>query len=155
MSYLKQTDEGLEISVVRAQRIYNNHQWPNPIVVKLENIEPALEPAKFETLPAELTGVNMVRFSSEIREMGSGKAHSICFEFRRRVSSLDKKAENPWARGKTMVISKVGDYSMDVKNDMFSSLIPKAEDTGSKPTASDVPKGIEFRARSYFNISVD
>ncbi|RLD71301.1 MAG: alpha-L-fucosidase [Bacteroidetes bacterium] len=37
-----QSSEGLTISVVRAQRIYNNHQWPNPIVVKLEHVEPAL-----------------------------------------------------------------------------------------------------------------
>ena len=38
-SHVKQTDEGLEISVVRAQRIYNDHKWPNPIVVKLEGVE--------------------------------------------------------------------------------------------------------------------
>jgi alpha-L-fucosidase len=40
----QQTDQGLKISVVRAQRIYNNHQWPNPIVVKLEGVNFA--PAK-------------------------------------------------------------------------------------------------------------
>lgn len=38
-SYLSQKDDGLHISVVRAQRVYNNHKWPNPVVVKLTNIE--------------------------------------------------------------------------------------------------------------------
>ncbi len=38
-SKVEQTEKGLEISIVRAQRIYNNHKWPNPIVVKLENVE--------------------------------------------------------------------------------------------------------------------
>ncbi len=38
-SRFKQTDAGLEISVVRAQRIYNDRTWPNPVVVKLENVE--------------------------------------------------------------------------------------------------------------------
>jgi len=33
------SDEGLVISVMRAQRIYNDRQWPNPIVVKLENVD--------------------------------------------------------------------------------------------------------------------
>ena len=33
------SDQGLLISVMRAQRIYNDRTWPNPIVVKLENIE--------------------------------------------------------------------------------------------------------------------
>ena len=34
----EQTEEGLEISVFRGQRIYNDRKWPNPIVVKLENV---------------------------------------------------------------------------------------------------------------------
>ncbi|MGD7654257.1 MAG: alpha-L-fucosidase [Verrucomicrobiales bacterium] len=38
-SRFEQKPEGLEISVVRAQRIYNNHSWPNTVVVKLENVE--------------------------------------------------------------------------------------------------------------------
>ena len=27
-------EQGVKISVVRAQRIYNNSKWPNPITVK-------------------------------------------------------------------------------------------------------------------------
>ena len=40
-SRFEQKEDGLHISVMRAQRIYNNHRWPNPIVVKLENIKAA------------------------------------------------------------------------------------------------------------------
>jgi len=36
---VKQTKEGMEISVMRAQRIYNDHKWNNPIVVKITNIQ--------------------------------------------------------------------------------------------------------------------
>ena len=35
---LKSKDNGIEISVMRAQRIYNDRKWPNPIVVKLEGV---------------------------------------------------------------------------------------------------------------------
>lgn len=38
-SRFKQKKSGLEISIMRAQRIYNNRQWPNTLVVKLENVE--------------------------------------------------------------------------------------------------------------------
>lgn len=38
-SKFKQTDKGLEISVMRAQRIYNNKRWTNTVVVKLDNVE--------------------------------------------------------------------------------------------------------------------
>ena len=34
----EQTGEGLKLFVFRGQRIYNDRKWPNPIVVKLENI---------------------------------------------------------------------------------------------------------------------
>jgi len=37
----EQEDGELRISVVRAQRLYNNHRWPNPVVVKLTDVEPA------------------------------------------------------------------------------------------------------------------
>jgi alpha-L-fucosidase len=33
-----QTEDGLLLSVMRAQRIYNDRKWPNPIVVKMENV---------------------------------------------------------------------------------------------------------------------
>jgi len=35
----KQKEEGLELSIVRAQRLYNNRSWPNAVVIKLENVE--------------------------------------------------------------------------------------------------------------------
>ena len=38
-TYFTQTDAGLEISAVRAQRLYNNSSWPNTVVVKLTDVE--------------------------------------------------------------------------------------------------------------------
>ena len=38
-STVEQTEDGLKISVVRAQRLYNDHKWPNPLVVKLEGVK--------------------------------------------------------------------------------------------------------------------
>ena len=31
----RQTDSGLHISAVRAQRLYNDRSWPNPVVLKI------------------------------------------------------------------------------------------------------------------------
>lgn len=36
----EQTADGLKISVVRAQRLYNNSGWPNPVVAKLTHVQP-------------------------------------------------------------------------------------------------------------------
>lgn len=37
---VEQQDDGLHLSVVRAQRLYNNHEWPNPVVVRLTRVQP-------------------------------------------------------------------------------------------------------------------
>jgi hypothetical protein len=36
--------------IIRAQRLYDNNQWPNPSVAKMEDMRPALTP------PAPSTG---------------------------------------------------------------------------------------------------
>ncbi|GMV90656.1 MAG: hypothetical protein AMXMBFR82_04340 [Candidatus Hydrogenedentota bacterium] len=38
----EQRDDGLHISVVRGQRLYNNHEWPNPVVVRMRKVEESL-----------------------------------------------------------------------------------------------------------------
>src|ERR1700733_110779 len=44
---------GLHIIAYRAQRLYTDRSWPNPIVVKLTNVEPAMYPPQVSTLRAE------------------------------------------------------------------------------------------------------
>ncbi len=38
----EQKDDGLHLDIMRAQRIYNNSRWPNPIIVKLTAVEPVI-----------------------------------------------------------------------------------------------------------------
>jgi len=42
----KQEADGLHVRVMRAQRLYNDRKWPNPVVVKLTNVTPALRPPR-------------------------------------------------------------------------------------------------------------
>lgn len=48
----QQTDTGLVVSVVKAQRLYDDHRWPNAVVVKLEQVEPAIGPVQVQTVSA-------------------------------------------------------------------------------------------------------
>jgi arylsulfatase A-like enzyme len=45
-SRLTQTTDGLSISVVRAQRLYNDHKWPNPVVVEITHAKRATTKSK-------------------------------------------------------------------------------------------------------------
>jgi alpha-L-fucosidase len=42
----KQQADGLHIRAMRAQRLYNDRQWPNPVVLKLTDVKPALPPPR-------------------------------------------------------------------------------------------------------------
>ena len=38
VSMIEATEQGIKFSVVRAQRLYNNNGWPNPVVVKIKGV---------------------------------------------------------------------------------------------------------------------
>jgi alpha-L-fucosidase len=81
-SRVKQTSEGLEISVVRAQRIYNANDWDNPIVVKLENVEPAMNPVKAITNKPVRVNPNLIKMSGEIENVTAGEELKVGFLYR-------------------------------------------------------------------------
>jgi alpha-L-fucosidase len=80
------TDEGLKVSVVRAQRIYNNHQWPNPIVIKLENVTPAFRPPAVSTQEANAAG----QLQGELHALGDDKELEVGFYYRLKPQTLNE-----------------------------------------------------------------
>jgi alpha-L-fucosidase len=78
----QQTEGGLELSVCRAQRLYNNHAWPNPVVVKLEHVKAAFEaPPYAETLPASEDEHGNVVFEGELLELAGADEVEVGFEY--------------------------------------------------------------------------
>lgn len=113
-AYFKQTPNGLEFDVVRAQRIYNNHKWPNPIIVKLENVQPAFQPATFKTLVV-VQNNNSVTFKAHIEALGNCKTYKIGFEYRPVKSTLDEDFVEKWTSSNFYPISTKGDFELEVK----------------------------------------
>jgi alpha-L-fucosidase len=60
------------LRAMHAQRLYNNRQWPNPVVIKLENVEAALEPPKIET---------GAPFEGELLSLGGADSVEVQFEY--------------------------------------------------------------------------
>jgi alpha-L-fucosidase len=116
MPYFKQTAEGLEFDVVKSQRMYTDSKWPNPIVVKLENIEPAFIPATFKTLRA-IRGNNSVIFKSHIEELGDCKNYKIGFEYRSVERSDEGSISGEWISSGFYPVSSKGDYELELKKD--------------------------------------
>ena len=49
-----QKDDGLHVSVMRAQRIYNNTRWPNPLVLKITRTPQAVNEVEIQADLAEV-----------------------------------------------------------------------------------------------------
>ena len=91
-----QKEDGLQISVVRAQRIYNDHKWPNPIVVKLENVQPALDPPFVNTIGASPAGQRMV-FKGALVKNGGGEKLEVGFMYRPYAGFAENLTGGGWS----------------------------------------------------------
>ncbi len=111
-----QTDEGLKISVVRAQRIYNNSRWPNPITVKLENVVPALDPPVVVTTAAQVSG-NVVSMTGNLAKKGDlATSVKVGFAFRSYAGFTENLYNTHWNTSEFIEISEEKDFSIDIHN---------------------------------------
>jgi len=97
VSLFEQKEDGLHVSVVNAQRIYNNNKWPNPITIKIENVEPALILPEYKTLKAKVeNGEIIVR--AEILKMGDSQQLNAHFEWREYAGFVENLYSTKWNR---------------------------------------------------------
>lgn len=85
----RQAPDGLHIRAMRAQRIYNDRKWPNPVVLKITSAKPAFTPpevseAKWRWDPAKRVAV----LEAELKSMSNQAALDVAFEYRS-VKGLD------------------------------------------------------------------
>ena len=109
----EQKKEGLEISVVRAHRIYNNHKWPNPIVVKLENVEPALDPPFVQTQDAE-AGKEKATLSGELVKTGNEESFEVGFLYRPYAGFAENLTGGEWKYSKFVKLNSMDKYSVEI-----------------------------------------
>jgi alpha-L-fucosidase len=114
-SRFEDKDDGLHISVVRAQRIYNNSKWPNPITVKLENVMPALDPPVVETIKGNVSE-NKVVLSGKLIKKGTVGSVKVGFEYRPYAGFIENLYSTNWEKTQLVEITKEGDFSIDIKD---------------------------------------
>jgi alpha-L-fucosidase len=89
---------GLHISCVRAQRIYNNHKWHNPVVLKVTNAVPALDPPVVVTRAAEVSGTdgNNLIFHGEVLKKGDATVLKTGFQYREYAGFVEELYSDDW-----------------------------------------------------------
>lgn len=115
-THFEQKTDGVHISCVRAQRIYNNNKWPNPIVLKLTNVEPALQPPLVETKKAEIVPMGnskKVMLTGKLTETGDAKKLKVGFEYREYAGFTEELNSSDWLQTETIEIGK-GEFGLKV-----------------------------------------
>ena len=98
-TYFAEEEDGLHISCVRAQRIYNNHKWHNPIVLKISNVEPAFEPPVVVTLDSRVTeqgGYERLTFIGEVIKTGDADRVKAGFQYREYAGFVEELYSDEW-----------------------------------------------------------
>jgi alpha-L-fucosidase len=95
-SHFRHDARGMHLDGSMAQRLYSDRKWPQPLVVKLTYVEPALTPPRVASGESKRTGGQVV-LSGELMSLGQAAAVEVGFEYRRRKQTEELlNADAPW-----------------------------------------------------------
>jgi alpha-L-fucosidase len=113
----QQGADGLHIRAMFAQRLQDNSRWPNPIVLKITNVEPALAPPKVITSDAKFDRNTRTAFlQGDLLDMGKNPNLEVGFEYRSIVGLDASDRSIPWIAGPSVTRSATGKFSLSVPN---------------------------------------
>ncbi len=113
----QQGADGLHIRAMFAQRLQDNSRWPNPIVLKITNVEPALAPPKVVTSDAKFDRNTRSAFlQGELLDLGKLQNIEVGFEYRSIVGLDASDRSIPWVAGPSVTRTATGKFSLSLPN---------------------------------------
>jgi alpha-L-fucosidase len=110
-----QTAEGLEVSVVKAQRIYDDHRWPNALVIKMENVEPVFEEAVFVKTIGSTPSSDGALLKGKVMDYKPVLAKRARFYYRPYAGQVETLYAAPWVKTAWININADGTFSAPLK----------------------------------------
>ena len=108
--------DGLHIRTIRSQRLQDDRQWPNPVVVRLTNVEPALAPPRVKTGSYQWNeGSGAIRLEGELVDMAGAKTLEVGFEYRSIEGEDVHSRTAPWTATKGQTVTAAGRFSATVE----------------------------------------
>ncbi|MGI4021380.1 MAG: alpha-L-fucosidase [Janthinobacterium lividum] len=115
-SRFRQTADGLEVSVVKAQRVYDDHRWPNPVVIKLDNVNPVIsEAVQVMTADNKVTSAGAV-LMGKIEAFTPKSAQRVCFYYRPYTGQVETLYASPWMKSGWTDIKPNGEFELLIKD---------------------------------------
>lgn len=89
--------EGLHVTAYRAQRLYTDRRWPNPVVLKLTNVEPGMSPPEVVTADARWDGASGALLQGRLVDVGKSSHVEVGFQYREKKGGTDlSEKTEPW-----------------------------------------------------------
>jgi alpha-L-fucosidase len=113
----KQDSTGLHIRAMHAQRLYNNREWPNPVVLKITNVEAAFEPPIVKTVNAVWNSANgSVTFHGALEKTGNAPSLAVGFQYQHiRGLDVDERSES-WHDTEFKTVSGAGPFEIPLRD---------------------------------------
>ncbi|HZT33670.1 MAG TPA: alpha-L-fucosidase [Bryobacteraceae bacterium] len=110
----RQQPDGLHIRAMRAQRLYDDRRWPNPVVLKITHAQPGIVPPRVLTTGAgwdPQTG--SATLEGALRSLGNAPAVEVGFQYRPRKGMTDLYEKTaPWSDTAYLRRSAPGEFSL-------------------------------------------
>ena len=112
----KQDAQGLHIRAMRAMRIYNDRKWPNPVVIKLTNVKPALTPPKIITGRGRWNrATGTASLEAELIDMGKAATLDAGFEYRIVTGQDVNERSEAWQPGPFVKRDAPGRFTLELR----------------------------------------
>ena len=113
----QQNGDGLHISAVRAQRLYNNYKWSNPIVLKITNTEPALVPPSIETVEVSefYPQDGGAALKGNLKDPGGSEILKVGFLYRPFAGFVQQLYDDTWTETEFITTKNSGEYQIKLK----------------------------------------
>ena len=111
----KQAADGLHIRAMHTQRLRDNRVWPNPVVIKLTHVQPALQPPRLDTMRVRWSpGTATAECTGTLKSLGDATAIEVGVEYRD-ITGLDaNERPDTWTTSALMPVQKTGEFSRTV-----------------------------------------
>jgi alpha-L-fucosidase len=93
--------------------VYDNYKWPNPITVKLENVEPALDPPQVETGDAIVKN-GTLELTARLLKKGNADSLQLLFEYRPYAGFSENLYSKDWLRTNPVTIHEGGHFTQQL-----------------------------------------
>src|SRR4051812_29194418 len=101
----------------RAQRLYTDRSWPNPVVLKMTNVEAAMKPPEVVTVNADWDGRSgKETLHGSLANLGNAEKVEVGFQYRVRKDGTDLSERiEPWTDLPTIARTTTGHFTFTLE----------------------------------------